>query len=96
MNMTPPHPGEFIRVEVIEEQDLSLKEAADILDVAEQPLSDLLNGDTELTPDMARRIEKAFGVGGNILLRMQTWHNESRTRVGDDVTVRHGIREKEE
>lgn len=80
VNMTPPHPGEFIRVEVMEEQGLSLKEAADILDVAEQPLSDLLNGDAELSPKMARRVEQAFGVGGDMLLRMQDWYNSSQKR----------------
>ncbi len=78
MNMTPPHPGEFVRVEVIEEQGLSLKETADILDVAEHPLSDLLNGDAELSPEMARRVEQAFGVGGDMLLRMQDWYNASQ------------------
>ena len=80
MNMTPLHPGEFIRVKVIEEQGLSLKEATDILNVAEQPLSDLLNGDTELSPEMARRIEQSFGVGKDMLLRMQKWHNASPRR----------------
>lgn len=82
VNMTPPHPGEFVRVEIIEEQGLSLKEAADILDVAEQPLSDLLDGDAELSPEMARRIEQSFGVGKDMLLRMQKWYNASQRREG--------------
>ncbi len=80
VNMTPPHPGESIRVEVMDDLGLTASKAAEILDVGEAKLSDLLNGDAELTPDMARRIEKAFGVGGDMLLRMQAWHNESRTR----------------
>ena len=80
VNMTPPHPGEFIRVEVIEEEGLSLKETADILGVPELQLSDLLNGDAELTPEIAQRIEKVFGVGKDMLLRMQKWYNASQKR----------------
>ena len=90
VNMTPPHPGEFVRVEVIDDLGLTVKKAADILDIGEAELSDLLNGDVELTPEMARRIEKAFGVGGDMLIRMQAWHNASRTRVqASEVSVRH-------
>ncbi len=90
VNMTPPHPGEFVRVEVIDDLGLTVKKAADILDIGEAELSDLLNGDVELTPEMARRIEKAFGVGGDMLIRMQAWHNASRTRArASEASVRH-------
>lgn len=75
VNMTPPHPGEFIRVEVIEEIGLSVREAAETMGVGDASLSDLLNGNKELSPEMARRIEKAFGVSMDMLLRMQAWHN---------------------
>ena len=78
VNMSPPHPGEFVRVEVVEDLGLTVEKAAEILGVPEQQLSDLLNGDAELTLEMAGGIEKAFGVGGAMLLRMQDWHNESR------------------
>ena len=89
VNMTPPHPGEFVRVEVIEDLGLTEEKAAEILGVPEQQLSDLLNGGADLTPEMARRIEEAFGVGGDMLLRMQIWHNESRTRErSSEVAVR--------
>ena len=87
VNMTPPHPGDFIRVEVIEEQGLTVKEAADILGVPEEALSDLLNSDAELSSDMARRIEKAFGVGKDMLLRMQEWRNASPKRKGSGEVV---------
>ena len=75
VNMTPPHPGEFIRVEVIEEIGLSVREAAEILRVSEVALSDVLSCNAELSPEMARRIERAFSVGMDMLLRMQAWHN---------------------
>ena len=60
--MTPSHPGDFIRTEVIEELGLSVTKAAEILGVRRATLSDLLNGNAALSPEMALRIEKAFDV----------------------------------
>ena len=57
----PPHPGDLIRTEIIEELGLTVKKAAEILKVRRATLSDLLHGKAALTPDMALRIEKAFG-----------------------------------
>ncbi|ACA19760.1 plasmid maintenance system antidote protein, XRE family [Methylobacterium sp. 4-46] len=71
IGMKPAHPGEFIRAEVIEPLDLSVGKAADILDVRRATLSDLLNGKASLSPEMALRVEKAFGVSMDTLLHMQ-------------------------
>jgi addiction module HigA family antidote len=67
----PPHPGDLIRTEVIEALGLSISKAATLLDVRRATLSDLLNGKASLTPEMALRIEKAFGPDMNHLLQMQ-------------------------
>ena len=88
VNMTPSHPGEFVRVEVIEEFGLSVTQAAGILGVRRATLSDLLNGNAALSPEMALRIEKAFGVSMDMLLRMQAWHDASRMRArADEIAV---------
>ena len=88
VNMTPSHPGEFVRVEVVEELGLSVTQAAGILGVRRATLSDLLNGNAALSPEMALRIEKAFGVGMDMLLRMQAWHDASRMRArADEIAV---------
>ena len=88
VNMTPSHPGDFIRKEVIEELGLSVTKASRILDVRRATLSDLLNGHTALTAKMALRIEKAFDVNMEMLLRMQAWHDACRMRAhADDITV---------
>ena len=84
VNMTPSHPGEFIRLEIIEELGLSVTRAAEVLGVRRATLSDLLNGNAALSPEMALRIEKAFGVGMDMLLRMQAWHDASRMRARED------------
>jgi addiction module HigA family antidote len=54
--------------------------AADILKVRRATLCDLLHGKSALTPDMALRIEKAFGRDMNHLLRMQLAYDVAKTR----------------
>ena len=76
----PPHPGDLIRTEVIEALGLSVSKAAEILGVRRATLSDLLHGKASLTPDMALRIEKAFGPEMDHLLRMQLAYDVSKTR----------------
>ena len=80
VNMTPSHPGDFIRTEVIEELGLNVTRAAVILGVRRATLSDLLNGNAALSPEMALRIEKAFDVSMDMLLRMQAWYDASQMR----------------
>ena len=76
----PPHPGDLIRTEIIEELGLTVKKAAEILKVRRATLSDLLHGKAALTPDMALRIEKAFGPAMDHLLRMQLAYDVAETR----------------
>ncbi len=85
VNMTPSHPGDFIRTEVIEGLGLNVTRAADVLGVRRATLSSLLNGNSSLSPEMALRIEKAFGVSMDMLLRMQAWHDatDMRARAGE-------------
>ena len=81
----PAHPGQFIRMEVIEPLELSVTDAAKVLGVTRPALSALLNGRAALSPDMALRIEKAFGPKMDTLLRMQTAYEiaEARDRERD-------------
>lgn len=77
---SPPHPGELIRTEVIEAVGLSVTDAADVLKVRRATLSDLLNAKAALSPDMALRIEKAFGVKMDHLLAMQLAYDVALAR----------------
>lgn len=81
----PAHPGQFIRMEIIEPLGLSVTAAAKILGVTRPALSTLLNGHASLSPDMALRVEKAFGPKMDTLLRMQTACEiaEARGRAGE-------------
>ena len=86
--MTPPHPGDFVRTEVIEELGLSVAESARILGVREASLSATLTGAEAISPEMALRIEKAFGLDLDLLLRMQAWYDACRIRaLADEITV---------
>jgi addiction module HigA family antidote len=76
----PPHPGEFIRTEIIAPTGLSVTAAAAALGVSRPTLSSLLNGKTGLSGDMALRIEKAFGVKMGTLMRMQSAYDIAQTR----------------
>ena len=57
-----------------------MTKAAEILGVRRATLSDLLNGNATLSPEMALRIEKAFAVSMDMLLRMQAWYDASQMR----------------
>jgi addiction module HigA family antidote len=72
-------------MEVIEPLDLSVTQTARILGVTRPALSALLNGRAALSPNMALRIEKAFGPKMDTLLRMQTAYDiaEAREREAD-------------
>jgi antitoxin HigA-1 len=77
---TPPHIGDFIRTEIIEAHGLTVTSGALALGVTRQALSTLLNGHAGLSPVMALRIEKAFGVKMDTLLRMQTAYEIAQAR----------------
>jgi addiction module HigA family antidote len=76
----PPHPGNFIRTEIIEPSGLSITAAAAVLQVSRPALSSLLNGKADLSGNMALRIEKAFGVKMDTLMRMQSAFDIVQTR----------------
>lgn len=76
----PPHPGDFIRTEIIQPAGLSVTAAAAALQVSRPALSSLLNGKADLSGDMALRLEKAFGVKMDTLMRMQSSYDIARTR----------------
>jgi addiction module HigA family antidote len=80
----PAHPGGFVKSEIIEALDLSVTDAAKVLGVTRPALSALLNERAALSPEMALRIEKAFGVSMDTLMRMQNSYDiaQARRRAG--------------
>ncbi len=76
----PAHPGGFVKSEIIEPLGLSVTAAAEALGVTRATLSALLNERAHLSPEMALRIEKAFGVSMDTLMRMQNSYDIAQTR----------------
>ena len=76
----PAHPGGFLKSEIIEVLDLSVTEAAQVLGVTRSVLSALVNERVHLSPEMALRVEKAFGVSMDTLMRMQNSYDITQTR----------------
>jgi addiction module HigA family antidote len=71
---------------------LNVSKAAGILKVRRATLSDLLHAKASLTPQMALRIEKAFGPDMDHLLRMQLAYDVANTkRHAKDIAVKRYV-----
>ena len=88
---SPAHPGGFVKSEIIAPLGLSVTAAAQALGVTRATLSTLLNEHSQLSPDMALRIEKAFGVSMDTLMRMQNSYDiaQARKRAGEINVARY-------
>jgi addiction module HigA family antidote len=82
-NFEPVHVGAFLKRSVLPDE-VTVTEAAEVLGVGRPALSQLLNGKAALSPEMALRFEKAFGVKMETLLRMQARYDawQMRAREG--------------
>lgn len=78
--LCPPHPGQFVEMELLDAHDLTVTDASKVLGVSRPALSAFLNGRARLSPEMALRLEKAFGVSMDTLLRMQTSYDAAEMR----------------
>jgi addiction module HigA family antidote len=67
----PPHPGEIIKLDCLDPLELSVTEGAKVLGVTRQTLSNLINRRAGISPEMAIRLEKAFGSDAETWLRLQ-------------------------
>ena len=78
--MNPPHPGESVRVLCLEPFELSVADAARHLQIAEADLDGLCEGRADMTPDLAIRLEQAFGSTADAWMRMQAAYDLGRER----------------
>jgi len=75
---SPPHPGLTIRHDCIEALGLSVTQAAKGLGVSRQALTNVLSGKSSISPEMAVRLEKAFGSTATAWVRLQANYDLSR------------------
>jgi len=78
--MRSPRPGALLREDVLKPLGLSVTRAAAALGVSRPNLSQLLNERIDLSPEMALKLEAAFGLEADMLLSMQTDHSLARAR----------------
>lgn len=67
----PLHPGISVRADCLDPLRLSVTEGAKALGVTRQALNNLVNGKSGISPEMAIRLDKAFGGGAEIWLGLQ-------------------------
>ena len=83
----PPHPGEFIREVYIIPYDISVRKVAESLGVSPSTLNRLLNGESNVSPEMALRLSKALGRSPESWLAMQDlfnlWHARKNVNLKD-------------
>jgi addiction module HigA family antidote len=85
----PVHPGKIIRHDCLEPLRLTVTEAAKALGVSRQALNNVVNGKSGVTPEMAIRLEKAFGGAADAWLRMQMNYDLARApRSGNRIRVK--------
>ena len=81
---SPPHPGRSIKDACQGPLGLTVTEGALVLGVARHTLSRLINAQAGLSPDMAIRLEKAFGSNADVWLRMQVAYDLAQARTHED------------
>ncbi len=76
----PPHPGQSVRYDCIEAVGLSVTDAAKVLGVTRQALNNLINCKSGISPEMAIRLDKAFGGTPEAWLSLQTAYDLAQAR----------------
>jgi addiction module HigA family antidote len=76
----PSHPGLSVRHDCLEPLGLSVTDAARALGVTRQALNNLVNGKSGISPEMAIRLDKAFGGGAEIWLGLQLDYDLAQAR----------------
>lgn len=74
----PPHPGLSVREDCLAPLGLSVTEAAKRLGVSRKQLSGIVNGRAGISPEMAIRLDKAFGGGAETWHRLQSAYDFAR------------------
>lgn len=84
------HPGATVRRDCVEKNGLSVTDAAKVLGVDRQTLSNLLNARSGISPEMAVRLEKAFGTSAREwLMRQMEYELAEVTRRSSTIKVEH-------
>lgn len=75
LGFRPPHPGEYLREDILPELGISVSRLADHLGVSRQAASRLVNERAGVSMDMAVRLGQAFKNGARFWLALQMQHD---------------------
>lgn len=78
--LDPPHPGLSVKHDCLEPLGLTVTKAAEILGVTRQTVNDLVHGRRGISPEMALRLDLAFGGGAATWLRLQAAYDLAQAR----------------
>ena len=89
----PPHPGRSVRHDCLEPLGLTITDGAKVLGVSRQALNSLVNGKGGISPEMAIRLDKAFGGGAETWLRLQMAYDLAQARQHErEIKVKRVVR----
>ena len=84
----PPHPGSSVLHDCLQPLGLDISEASKVLGVSNKQLSDLIEGRTGLSAEMAIRLDKAFGGGARAWLKLQASYDLAQAmKNADNINV---------
>jgi antitoxin HigA-1 len=78
------HPGAIVRQTCLERFNLTVTQGAAVLGVSRQALTNLLSGKAGISPEMALRLDRAFGGGAETWLQRQVLHDLAKARAKFD------------
>ena len=78
--LSPPHPGLSVKHDCLEPLRLTVTKAAEILGVTRQTLNDLVHCRRGISPEMAIRLDMAFGGGADTWVRLQAAYDLAQAR----------------
>ena len=85
----PPHPGLSVRADCLEALGLSVTGGAKALGVSRQALNNLVHGQAAISPELAIRLDKAFGGGAETWLRLQAAYDPAQAeKFADKIKVK--------
>jgi antitoxin HigA-1 len=79
-NLPPIHPGRFLRAE-LEALNISARKFALHIHVPHNAVSEIMNGDRDITARMAIRLGKAFGTTPEYWMNLQLIHDLKQANI---------------
>ena len=90
---SPPHPGLSVKHDCLDPLGLTVTAAAKLLGVTRQTLNDLIHTRRGISPEMAIRLDLAFGGGADTWLRLQAAYDlaQARQNVKDRIKIKRYV-----